>query len=407
MTRRMSERRTSIIGAMLATLGPISMSIYTPAMPELVTAFGTTEATIKLTLSVYFAGFAIAQLLAGPMADAFGRRRATLAFVGVYMFGSLAAAFAPSVEWLLAARLVQGIGASVGMTVARAIVRDQFVGQESARIMNLIGIMLAVGPAVAPTIGGLALAAFGWRLIFLLLIGFGLMLATVVFVFMLETGEPDRARARPRGLLRAYGEILRNGRFLFAVIVLGGSVGALYAQATMLPFILIDQVGMSPTAFGLGMIMQSGAYFFGSICLRFAAPRLGGEGSVCAGLSMLVLGGLMMAVSVRMIEPSFLSIMVPVAFLAFGIAFLTPHMSVAALASFPHIAGSASAMMGFIQMTSGFLGGVAAALIGMPALAFGTVVPLMALVAALSYLMFLRVTRESLLVEVPSSGEER
>lgn len=405
MTRRMSERRTSIIGAMLATIGPISMSIYTPAMPELVTAFGSTEAVIKLTLSVYFAGFAMAQLLAGPMSDAFGRRPATVGFVGVYMLGSLIAAFAPSVEWLLAGRLVQGVGASVGMTVARAIVRDQFVGAESARIMNLIGIMLAIGPAIAPTIGGLALATFGWQSIFFLLVGFGLMLATVVLAFMRETSVPDRSRARPAGLAKAYGELVLNARFISAVIVLGGSVGALYAQATMLPFILIGKVGMTPTAFGLGMMMQSGAYFFGSISLRFAVPKLGGEGSVRAGLSMLGLGGLMMAISVRAIEPSYLTIMVPVAFLTFGIAFLTPHMSTAALSSFPHIAGSASAMMGFIQMTCGFLGGLAAALIGMPTLAFGTVIPLMVLTAILSYVWFLRATQREVLAAAPSPGE--
>ncbi len=131
---RMSERRTSMIGALMATLGPISMSVYTPAMPELVRAFGTSDATIKLTLSIYFAGFSVAQLLAGPASDAFGRRRATLSFVGIYIIGSLLAAFAPDVGWLLAGRLIQGIGASVGITVARAIVRDQFVGVEASRI---------------------------------------------------------------------------------------------------------------------------------------------------------------------------------------------------------------------------------------------------------------------------------
>src|SRR5690606_21264705 len=143
---RMSESRTSMLGALLATLGPISMSLYTPAMPELVEAFGTTQSAIKLTLSLYFAGFAFAQLLAGPFSDAFGRRLATLVFLGSYLVGGLLCAAAGSVEMLLAGRLVQGIGASVGMTVARAIGRDQFGGEESTRIMNLIGIMLAIGP---------------------------------------------------------------------------------------------------------------------------------------------------------------------------------------------------------------------------------------------------------------------
>lgn len=381
----MSERRTSILGALLATLGPISMAIYTPAMPELVTAFATSDSAIKMTLSVYFGGFSVAQLLSGPMSDAFGRRSATLFFVGVYVLGSLMAAFAPGVEWLLAGRLIQGIGASVGITVARAIVRDQFTGTEASRIMNLIGIMLAIGPATAPTLGGLALAAFGWQAIFFLLIGFGLLVCLSVLIFMRETTVPDRSRARPGSLLSAYAMLIRNRRFVARSLVLGGSVGALYALATMLPFILIKIVGLSPTAFGLGMLMQTGAYFFGSIALRYLAPRLGGDRCVEIGLGMIVTAGLMMVLSAQFVVPSYLSIMVPAGFLSFGIAFLTPHMTTTALYPFPKIAGSASAMMGFIQMGSGFLAGVAAALIGVPLTAFGTIIPCMVTVAALSY----------------------
>jgi Bcr/CflA subfamily drug resistance transporter len=401
---RMSERRTSILGALLATIGPISMSIYTPAMPELVAAFSTTEAAIKMTLSLYFGGFSVAQLISGPMSDAFGRRRAALAFVGIYILGSLFAAFAPSIEWLLAGRLIQGIGASVGITVARAIVRDQFVGVEASRIMNLIGIMLAIGPAMAPTIGGLALAAFGWQSVFFLLIGFGSLLGLMVIAFMRETSQPDPRRALPGPLLAAYGELLRNRYFVAASVTLGGSIGALYAQATLLPFILIKVVGLSPTAFGMGMLLQSGSYFLGSVVLRFAAPVLGGDRSVRAGLGLVLLGGLMIAASVEFVTPSYLSIMVPVAFLAFGLAFLTPHMTTAALYPFPRIAGSASAMMGFIQMGGGFLGGVAAASLGQPLAAFGTVIPTMTIIAVAGYLAFLHFSRRLDEAEALSAG---
>ncbi|KQV73171.1 multidrug transporter CflA [Rhizobium sp. Root1220] len=401
----MSERRTSMLGALLVTIGPISMSIYTPAMPELVAAFQTTDSAIKMTLSLYFGGFSIAQLLAGPLSDAFGRRPATLPFVGIYMIGSLLAAFAPGIEWLLAGRLIQGIGASVGITVARAIVRDQFTGSEASRIMNLIGIMIAIGPAIAPTAGGLALAAFGWQSVFFLLVGFGLLICLAVLVFMRETSVPDRRRALPGPLLSAYAELVREGRFVSASLVLGGSIGALYAQSTLLPFILIKVVGLSPTAFGLGMLMQSGSYFLGSVCLRYTASRLGGDGSVRVGLGLLGLAGVMIALSVQLITPSYLSIMVPVAFLAFGLAYLTPHMTTSALYPFPHIAGSASAMMGFIQMGGGFAGGVVGSLIGLPLLAFGTVIPTMTLVSILSYAYFLRASRRAATTLQHSVGE--
>ena len=396
MAERMSERRTALLGALLATIGPISMSIYTPAMPELVAAFRTTEGMIKLTLSLYFAGFSVAQLLSGPLSDAFGRRRAVLAFIGINAVGGVICSLSPSVEWLLAGRLVQGIGASVGITVARAMVRDQFTGEAASRIMNLIGIMLAVGPALAPTLGGLALAAFGWQAIFLMLIGFSSLIILSVTLLMRETTEPDPMRAAPRRILNAYRMLLVDRRFLSAAGVLAGAVGSLYAQSTMLPFILIDRVGLSPLAFAVGMLMQSGFYFLGSVILRVASPRLGGLPAVRIGLLCLIGGGFLIALISALLTPSYASVMGPIALTSFGIAFLTPHMTTAALQGVPHVAGAASALIGFLQLGTGFAGGLFAALVGEPLTAFGLIVPAFCLAATLSFLVFRQVTPEAM-----------
>jgi DHA1 family bicyclomycin/chloramphenicol resistance-like MFS transporter len=391
----MTTRRTAILGALLMAIGPISMAIYTPAMPELVNAFGTTEAAIKISLALYFAGFALAQLVSGPASDAFGRKAASLVFLSIYLAGGLIAVFAPSVEFLLAARLIQGIGVSVGMTVARAIVRDQFIGSEASSILNLIGIMLAIGPAIGPTMGGLSLAAFGWHSVFWLMVGFGVISVVAVVFFLRETTVPDRKLVRPSNLVRAYAELLRNKRFLFAAMIMAGSVGALYAQATMLSFILINEVGLTPTGFGLSMLMQSGAYFSGSVALRFLVKILGDRHSAILGLCCSGIGGTLMILSVFLLEPSFITIMGPVAVATFGIALITPYIVTAAMAPFPHIAGSASAMMGFIQMSSGFIAGVMASLIGSPLLAFGTVIPFMEFMAIAGYIGFASFTRKT------------
>ncbi len=383
---RMSERRTTFLGALLTTLGPISMAIYTPAMPELVRAFGTTEAAIKLSLSMFFAGFALAQLVAGPLSDALGRKAATLIFLAIYLAGSTLAVLAPSVEFILAARLIQGIGASVGVVVGRAIVRDLFVGPEAARILNTIGIFLAVGPAMGPTLGGLTLAAFNWHAVFLLMVGFGILAGLCTLIFLRETVKPDLARLQPARLLSAYGEVAGNLQFLAACLVLAGTVGALYAQATMLPFVLINKVGLSPTQFGVGMLMQSGFYLLGSLTLKLVVRRLGGPRAALTGISLCGIGGLVMALSVAFVPPFFLSIMGPVAICTFGLAFLTPHVITVSMAPFPHVAGSASAMTGFIQMTAGFIGGIAAAAIGDPLTAFGTIIPIMELSAVAGFI---------------------
>ena len=385
---KMSETRTSVIGAFLVALGPISMALYTPAMPQLVQAFQTTDAAIKLTLSIYFAGFACAQLVSGTLSDALGRRPTTMIFISFYLIGSLAAAFAPTVHVLLIGRLIQGIGSSVGMTVSRALVRDQFTGSAAARIMNMIGIMLAIGPAIAPTLGGLSLRFFGWQSIFYLMVGFAMIACTIVIFFMAETIEPDLKKLRFKPILKAYIELLADSRFVFCTFVIGGAVGALYTQATILPFVLIDKMGLTPTQFGVGMLMQTGFYFTGSIVLRVLLRRFTAEFLVIPGLVFIATASVVLAFSIAFVPLSFLSVMGPVAIYAFGIAFVLPHMMTAAMAPFPHIAGSSAALMGFVQMGSGVVGGVIAAAIGIPVLSMGTVIPGFGAVCVISYFLY-------------------
>lgn len=385
---RMSERRTTIIGALLTAIGPISMAIYTPAMPQLVHAFDTTEAAIKISLSLYFAGLALAQLVAGPVSDAFGRRTASISFLSIYLAGSVISVLAPTVEWILAGRLIQGIGASVGITVARAIIRDQFVGSDAARILTTMAIILAIGPSLSPAVGGLALTAFGWKSVFVLMVAFGALLIFLSVFQLRETTVPDRSLLKPARLVQSYTEILRQPRFVFTAIILAGTVGSMYAQAAVLPFIMIERVGLTPTQFGLGMLMQSGFYLLASSCLRFVSKWLPAERAPIVGLAFSGGGAIVMALSIYFLPPTFLSVMGPVAICAIGTAFVIPYITTAGLASFPHIAGSASAMMGFIQMGAGFMGGVAAASIGAPLPAFGIIIPAMHMVAVLGYIGF-------------------
>ncbi len=386
----MSERRTSLIGGLLVAIGPVSMALYTPAMPALVEAFGTTEAVVKLTLAVYFAGFSVTQLICGPISDAAGRRPTTLAFMVLYLAGSILAVLAPDIGTLLVARLLQGIGSSVGVATSRAIVRDQFTGEQSSRIMNTIGIVLAIGPALSPTIGGITLALAGWHAIFVVMVFFGLIVVGVTLGPMRETVAPDWSRIRPGAILRAYGRLATNRHFLASSLTIGGSAGALYTLATILPFVLIDTAGLTPTQFGIGMLAQSGTYLGASVVVRLLLPRFGAQRLVPVGLGFIAAGSLALVISIAWLSPSYLSIMLPVAAYAFGIAFVMPAMTTAALAPFAHMAGAASAGMGFVQMGTGMLGGLICAAIGHPVLAMQTVIPSLGLIAIVSYLIFRR-----------------
>lgn len=394
-TSVMSEGRVTFLGALLTTLGPVSMAIYTPAMPQLVQAFGTTEAAIKLSLSLFFGGFAVAQLVAGPLSDALGRKKATLIFLAIYLIGSVLAFIAPSVEAILIARLIQGVGASVGVVIGRAIVRDLYTGANAARILNMIGIFLAIGPALGPTLGGLALAVFDWHAVFVLMMAFGLIAIASTLFFLKETVVPDLSKLEPFQLFANYAEVIRNPIFLATSIVLGGTIGALYAQATMLAFILINKVGLTPTQFGIGMLMQSGFFLMGSIGLKLLTGRLGNLACARIGITFCGVGAVVMALSVALLEPTFLSIMGPVAICAFGLAFVSPYVITIGMTPFPHIAGSASALTGFIQMSGGFMGGFLAASLGDPLHAFGIIIPTMELIACAAFLWLSYQTRKA------------
>jgi MFS transporter, DHA1 family, multidrug resistance protein len=380
----MTERHVAAIGSLLIALGPVSLALYTPAMPELVRDFATTYPAVKATLAAYFAGFALAQLICGPLSDAYGRRPIALGFLALYVFGSVGAILAPTIGALTLARLVQGVGAAAGISIARAIVRDNFTGETSARVMNTIGIFLAIGPAIAPTLGSLTMLVFDWRAIFMLMVIYGGLLLLAVVRFLPETNSaPDPARASPAGLMRAYAALGRDRRFLYPALMLGLTLGGFYSLSSMLPFLLIDIAGLSPQAFGFGMLAQTGAYILGGLVTKALLKHVPARSIVLPGLALAVAGALAMTATIALLPPSYLSIMAPVAIFAFALALITPDLTTRAMAAFPEKAGAAAALLGFAQMGSGFVDSGAVALIGSPPLAFATVVPVVAITALL------------------------
>jgi DHA1 family bicyclomycin/chloramphenicol resistance-like MFS transporter len=381
----LSPARTIFLGGMLLALGSVSLSIYTPAMPELVRAFGTTVDTVKLTMTVYFAGFALSQLIVGPLSDAYGRRPATLAFLGLYVAASLVAAFAPSIGWLVAARLLQGIGASSGVAIARAMVRDMYTGAASNRIMNMIGLVLGLGPAAAPTIGGLTLKAFGWQAIFILLLVYGAVCMVLVLTMPETLATRDPSRFRPARLVRIYAGIATDLRFLQPGLTVATTTGCLYTLSTLLPFALIDRVGLTPWQFGLSMIIQSGSYVAGAAVLRQLLRSFTAEAILPIGVWLVLLGGILLAIGLRTLAPCLLTVMGPVAVLAVGIAFTQPAVTTAALAPFPASAGAAAALFGALQVGGGLLGSLVSLLMPDQVLALATVIPGMAVIATAAH----------------------
>jgi DHA1 family bicyclomycin/chloramphenicol resistance-like MFS transporter len=387
MKTLMSETRTAAIGAVIVALGPVSMALYTPAMPTLVEVLQTTPAAIKLSLSIYLFGFAFSQLVCGPLSDAFGRRPVALSSFSIYFIGSVVALLSPSIGWLLVGRALQGIGVAAGVAISRAIVRDQFTGQRSAHIMNLIGLILAVGPAISPTIGGVLLNAFGWHSIFLLMAVYGIVTVLVIGLWCVETNiAPDPAQAHPSQVARNYGMLLTDRRFMAGGLVLGFAIGAFYTLAAMLPFVLMEVVGLTPTEFSLVMLFQTGSYALGAFVTGRLLRRYEASKLIPMGLTLIAVAALSFGIGLRLLPLSWHSVIASVALWSSGSALVIPGATMIALAGFPKIAGAASALVGFLPIGIGLAGtALAALLFNDPLTALQTVMPSLGILALLAH----------------------
>lgn len=357
----MSARRTALIGGLMVATGPLSLTLYQPALPTLVQDLGVTDTGIQLTLTVYFAAFALAQLICGPLSDRYGRRNVGLAFFAIYVLGSLIAVAAPSLEVLFIGRFVQGFGVSAGVALSRAMVRDQFVGSEAIRILTLINLILTVTPAVAPTLGSVILQLGTWHHMFLVMAGFGLAILALLATNARETLPQDgRVPFRPGTILGNYRRLLAAPDFVFPSLLLGLTFTGFHGFTALLPFILIDGMGLTPFQFAMAMLVQTASFISGNLVVTYLSRRISGKRLLVIALMLLGLSGLAFGILPRLFPDAVASIMVPVGIWMLGLAFISPAATAAAMAGFGAIAGAAGALTGFFQVGGGFAGSLAA-----------------------------------------------
>lgn len=386
MPARLTMRQAIVIGTAMATVGSFAAALYTPAMPALVKAFDTEISTIKLSITLYLLGFGLAQLVVGSLSDALGRRPVSIGFFGLYLLASLLAMIAPNVGVLLAARVMQGVGAAVCQTVARAVVRDCFDGQTAIRVMNAIGAAMVIGPLVGPTLGGAIVELFGWHATFVTMVLHGILVVALVIAMLPETAPATGLeRLKPWSVIRDYRSVASNPRFARLALTNGFVMGTIYSAPSMLPFVLIDRIGLSPLQFGMSMLLQSGGYALGTQVFRLVFPRLRQKTVLTLGMAGALLGSCLLALSMIFLPPTLLGVMVPCGLIAFSISWLMPITITEALAPFPQKAGAASALIGFFQIGCGFLATVAAAMLHDAVLAISVVYPAMIVTAALCF----------------------
>lgn len=378
--------RMTIVGALLIAVGPLSMSLYSPAMTLLVTALHTTEHAVRSTITVYLLGFAAAQLICGPLSDRFGRRPVLLTCLSLYVIGSAASAAAPSIAGLIAGRLVQGIGACGGVALSRVMVVDRFAGNGAARIISLMSLILSVAPAAAPIIGGSLITVTSWRVLFLILAAYGAVLLALVWRFP-ETNERRDPRAtKLRSLAVNYAMLITSRVFIGQVVLTSLAIGGFYASQTLAPFVLMGRLGLSSPIFGLVTASLMLSYLVGSLAVNrlllfFPIHRL-----VLAGALMVLAAAVSLAAGLRFAGLGVIEIIAPMCLWMLGFAFIMPGVTTAALALFPRNAGSASALMGALQMGMGFVGAALCSLFTDATQAFAVVPPAMATLGVFAYL---------------------
>lgn len=347
--------RMTLVGAMLIAVGPISMTLYTPALTLLAQVFATSEDAIRTTITVYLFGFALAQLICGPLSDRFGRRPVVLVCLALYVVGAAICAGAASVGMLYLGRIVQGVGACGGMALSRVMVVDRFSGPPAARIISLMSLILSVAPAVAPVFGGTLITIVSWRLLFVLMALYGAGLFLLIWRFPETNTRRDPLAIRPRALLGNYRMLLTSRAFLGQIVLTAFAVGGFYTAQTLTPFILMGRLGLSSTSFGALTASLMISYLIGALAtnrlLRFLPPhRL-----VVVGASFVMAAALVLAAGLRF-GVGIAEVIGPMCLWLFGLAFVMPGVTTAALGLFPRNAGSASALMGSLQMAMGFVG---------------------------------------------------
>lgn len=340
-----------ILGA-LACLGPLTIDAYLPAFGEIGKTFARSQQDVQGTLGFYMLAYAVTTLLHGTLSDTFGRRRVLLAALGIYTLGSLAAAWSPTFEWLIAGRVLQGLSAGAGMIIGQAVVNDCYKGAVAQRTLSYIIMVFSVSPAVAPIIGGYLAASYGWRTIFIFMTIFAVASIALCAWGLPETlAREHRQPFAPGTFFNSIGRILRDRIFVAFSLAFGllfASFGFMIGGAHDF---VTHVLGLPETGFGYLFIplvagMLSGSGLAARLARSVSPQRLIAAGFSVMGVSVLCNLAYTASVSVVVLPWA----VAPLALYACGITLALPSMTLTVLKRVPGLGGTAASVLGFIQM---------------------------------------------------------
>jgi DHA1 family bicyclomycin/chloramphenicol resistance-like MFS transporter len=344
-----------VLLAGLAALGTLATNIILPAFPRMAAELGLTGTQLGILLSSFFLTFALGQLVVGPLSDRFGRRALVLGGLATFLAGSMIAAQADNLFWLVLGRVVQAMGACAASVLARAIARDLFQGETLGRVLSLTMIAGAAAPGFSPLLGSVLVDLSGWRASFLFV---SLCAAALALLYVRRVGETHPFDARSTlalgNVATTYRSLLVDGRFLLPALSVSMVLGGLFSFFAAAPGVLMGQLGLTPLQMGLSFAATVLIVFAAGLLAPRLARRHGDRTTGLAGLIIFAAGALAMVAVAS--QPSYLTFTGALSIVLFGMGLINPLGTAIALQPFGRQAGSASALLGFLQMGSAAIG---------------------------------------------------
>jgi DHA1 family bicyclomycin/chloramphenicol resistance-like MFS transporter len=373
-----SYAKNAIILGLLAAIGPFAIDMYLPALPTITADLHASTAATQMTLMAFFVAFGICQIIYGPVSDMVGRKPPLYFGLVLFTIGSIGCAAAGSIEWLIAFRFIQGIGASAMMVIPRAIIRDLHTGIEATRLMSTVMLVLSVSPILAPLTGSALIVPFGWRAVFIAVTVVAILGFILITLFLAETRPAEeRITVSFGSVLGGFGQLLRHGRFLGLTFIGALGMSSFFTFLASSSFIYIDHFGLTPTQFSIAFSANA-AGFIGASQATAALGMRFGMARVVTVAAFLHAAFALILLALTGMGLTGLAVLIVLLFCAFAcLGLVIPSVMVLALDDHGPIAGMASALGGTLQMLTG------GAMIVVVSLFFdGTTLPMVATIAA-------------------------
>jgi DHA1 family bicyclomycin/chloramphenicol resistance-like MFS transporter len=348
--------KNAVVLGLLAAVGPFAIDMYIPALPTIAADLKASTAATQMTLMAFFLAFGICQVVYGPLSDMVGRKPPLYVGLALFTLGSVGCAAAPSVEWLIGFRFLQGIGASSVMVIPRAIIRDLHTGVEATRLMSLVMLVFSVSPILAPLIGSALIVPFGWRAVFVAVTLAAVLGIALLATLLPETRPPaDRIKVTMANVLVSFARLLRDPQFLGLTFIGALGMSSFFSFLASSSFIYIDRFGLTPTQYSIAFAANAVGFIGASQFAAFLGSRFG-MARVVLGAVIGHAGFALILFALTLAGVDSLAVLIGLLFCSFAfLGLVIPSTMVLALEDHGPIAGMASALGGTLQMVTGGL----------------------------------------------------